>query len=1025
MAESESLIYYIIVISVISVLLLYWVSRLKNEIKSGKNAEKALLDEKEHKYRAMFESALVGVALNNKEGKLIEVNQAYLDIIGYTHDEVYQLTYWDITPEQYKDAEAFQLQSLNEKGRYGPYEKEYIHKNGHLVPVLLNGVRVIGSDNEPYTWSSIQDITLLKKTRLRELSRSHILELIASNQPLPIILNAIVKGVEEENPAMICSILLLDDSGNHLVRGAAPSLPEFYNEAINGVEIGVGVGSCGTAAFTNKRVIVESIPTHFYWANYTELAAKAKLGSCWSEPIRSTKGKVLGTFAIYHCKANQPTKADINLIEQTASLASIAIEKTQDNLALKAKGEQMQLVLAGAELGFWDWNIVTGKVERNERWATMLGYTHKEIQKTTMQWADFVHPDDREKAWQSINDVLEGRSKIHSVEYRMLTKGGGYSWVLDQANVMKRDDNGNPLRMSGTHTDITDRKIAEEKIKLAASVFTHARESITITDTQGVIIDVNDTFTEITGYAREEVLGKTPRMLKSGKQAKEFYVEMWQALLNEGHWYGEIWNRRKNGELFAEMKAISAVLDEQGVTTHYVALGNDITQIKVHQDQLESIAHFDTLTKLPNRTLLADRLNQAMVQCNRHKQSLAVVFLDLDGFKHVNDTYGHDVGDELLIALSNRMKHALREGDTLARFGGDELVAVLVDLDRVEDCEPVLERLLHAASEPTILGDAIINVSASIGVTIYPQDSVDADQLMRHADQAMYVAKESGKNRYHLFDTVQDDAIKEQHESLGAIRTAIDNNQFVLYYQPKVNMKTGNVTGVEALIRWQHPELGLLSPAEFLPVIEHNTMMIDVGEWVIDTVLTQISQWQKIDPDLPISTSVNIAALQLEQPDFTQRLTHILAAHPEVKPCYLELEVLETTALDDVNHVSTVMNDCVEAGVKFALDDFGTGYSSLTYLRRLPVNLIKIDQSFVRDMLIDNDDLAIVEGVIGLAKSFKRDVIAEGVETIEHGTALLELGCELAQGYGIAKPMPANEIPAWIKRWRPDQSWCE
>ena len=377
----------------------------------------------------------------------------------------------------------------------------------------------------------------------------------------------------------------------------------------------------------------------------------------------------------------------------------------------------------------------------------------------------------------------------------------------------------------------------------------------------------------------------------------------------------------------------------------------------------------------------------------------------------------------MLIALSVRMKEALREGDSLARIGGDEFVSVLADLTRVEDCEPVLERLLLAASEPVTIDDVVFNISASIGVTLYPQDNVEGDLLMRHADQAMYVAKESGKNRYHLFDTVQDDAVKIQRESLDAIRNALDHHQFVLYYQPKVNMRTGKVMGVEALIRWQHPERGLLNPIEFLPVIENSPMSIEIGDWVVDTALTQISQWQSAGLNLPIGISVNIAAVQLQQPDFTDKLKVLLAAHPDVEPRKLELEVLETSALEDVHHVSIIMTACMSLGVKFALDDFGTGYSSLTYLRRLPASLIKIDQSFVRDMLVDSDDLAIVEGVISLARSFKRDVIAEGVETIEHGTKLLQLGCELAQGYGIAKPMPAKDIPVWVSEWTPDTDW--
>jgi diguanylate cyclase (GGDEF)-like protein/PAS domain S-box-containing protein len=565
-------------------------------------------------------------------------------------------------------------------------------------------------------------------------------------------------------------------------------------------------------------------------------------------------------------------------------------------------------------------------------------------------------------------------------------------------------------------------KLADE-LALAAKVFTHAREGIMITDAQGNIIEVNDTFSLTTGYSREESIGKKPRIANFGRQTCEFYVDMLNAIMTEGYWSGEVWSRRKNGEMYAEIKTISAVHDEHGITTHYVALGNDITPMKEHQTQLEYIAHYDILTNLPNRVLLADRLSQAMLQCRRHEHLLAVVFLDLDGFKAVNDAYGHNVGDELLIALSMRMAGALRECDTLSRIGGDEFVAVLANLATVEDCQPVVERLLLAASESVTVGDVVLNISASIGVTLYPQDNSDTDLLMRHADQAMYRAKELGKNCYHVFDTAIDDAVKVRQESLEAIRYALDNDEFVLYYQPKVNMKTGAVVGVEALIRWQHPKRGLLSPIEFLPVIENNPMMIEMGEWVIDTALAQIIQWQTTELNSLLTISVNIAAVQLQQPYFTQRLTALLAANVGVEPRYLELEVLETSALDDVHHISKTMNACNELGVSFALDDFGTGYSSLTYLRRLPASLIKIDQSFVRDMLVDSDDLAIVTGVIALAKSFNRDVIAEGVETIAHGKALLELGCHLAQGYGIARPMPANEILAWVNNWKPHVSW--
>jgi diguanylate cyclase (GGDEF)-like protein len=418
---------------------------------------------------------------------------------------------------------------------------------------------------------------------------------------------------------------------------------------------------------------------------------------------------------------------------------------------------------------------------------------------------------------------------------------------------------------------------------------------------------------------------------------------------------------------------------------------------------------------------LADRLTHSMKHSQRQQSLLVVAFIDLDRFKKINDTCGHIVGDQLLIVVSSRMKEVLRDEDTLARIGGDEFVAVMENIQTMADCEPILERLLLAASAPVVLGGARLEVSASIGVSIYPQDGVDADQLIRHADQAMYIAKQQGKNRYRLFDSAHNTEMVNQHEALERIRKALDLSEFLLYYQPKVNMKTGEMIGVEALIRWQCPERGLIGPNEFLPVIEEHVLGIALGEWVIGTALSQIKAWQTLG--LNIAVSVNISAIQLQSDDFATRLAELLAAFPEVAPSALELEVLETSAIDDLLQVSETMLACIKLGVNFALDDFGTGYSSLSHLRRLPASLIKIDQTFVRDMLIDTDDLSIVESVVVLAKTFKREVIAEGVESIPHGVALLHLGCELAQGYGIAKPMMAKDIPLWAENWQPDVAW--
>ncbi len=619
---------------------------------------------------------------------------------------------------------------------------------------------------------------------------------------------------------------------------------------------------------------------------------------------------------------------------------------------------------------------------------------------------------------------LMATGESQACELQMHDLAGTAFWARLQTCIA-RDADGLPV-WRVVLTDISERKQAEARLFLLGNVFSHAREGILITAVGGTIIDVNDSFSRITGYPRDEVLGRTPQMLSSGYQQKSFYTALWQDLLEKGHWHGELWNRRKNGERYAIQQTISAIYDAQSNTRHFVALFSDVTELKKQERALEHIAHYDTLTTLPNRVQLAEQLKRTMAQALLHGKRLAVAYLDLDGFKAINDHHGHAAGDQLLIAIAARMKQALREGDSLARIGGDEFVAVLLDLPDGIASAPMLTRLLAAAAQPELIGDdggtLVLQVSASLGVTFYPQtDEVDADQLLRQADQAMYQAKLAGKNRYHLFDAEQDRSIRGHHESLERIRRALNAREFLLYYQPKVNMRTGAVIGAEALIRWQHPDKGLLPPAAFLPVIEEHPLAIDIGEWVIDTALSQLEAWHAVGLDIPVS--VNICARQLQEAHFVERLRGLLAAHPQIKPGCLEMEVLETSALEDLVQVSQVISACREIGVIFALDDFGTGYSSLTYLKRLAVAQLKIDQSFVRDMLDDPDDLSILEGVLGLAIAFRRQVIAEGVETVEHGKMLLQLGCELAQGYGIARPMPADEMPGWSAAWRPDASW--
>ena len=703
-------------------------------------------------------------------------------------------------------------------------------------------------------------------------------------------------------------------------------------------------------------------------------------------------------------------------------------------------GERLELALEAAGLDLWENDLLTGEIPlKATRTLMELGYSESEAVQYMEDMYAIVHPEDAPMVKVAISDHLAGVTDQYRCEFRLATSSGAWLWYANYGKVMDRNCSNSGCRFIGVTFNIDDRKRKERELielnqKLSEQIFERnlteqaliesekrfktlangTFEGIAIIE-NGLLVDVNNQLASMVGYDRCKMVGK----LVQDFIAPENHDRVMEHVRNKSDSHIEFCLLRMDGSRML-VEARGNTIEQDGLARRLVSL-RDITLLKQYQQGLERSAYFDTLTGLPNRAQKSALLRQAITQCQRHSSSLAVAYIDLDGFKVVNDNYGHKTGDDLLIALSQRMQKALRDGDTLARIGGDEFVVVITNLETPSEYEPVLQRLLLAAALPVKIAGLNLQVSASIGVAIYPMDSSDADMLIRHADQAMYQAKRAGKNRYHLFDVAQDAAIQNQHDSLAQIRHALDNNEFVLYYQPKVNMKTGSVIGAEALIRWQHPERGLLPPAAFLPIIEDHEISLELGAWVINTALNQLGEWQSAG--LQISISVNVGARQLLNAGFSSFLRTQLSAHPEINPAQLELEILETSAFEDLAQVSEIMRVCQAMGVQFSLDDFGTGYSSLTYLKNLPADTLKIDQSFVRDMLEDMDDLSIVEGVLGLARAFRRNVIAEGVETIAHGTLLLSYGCELAQGYGIAPPMPASTLPEWVAAWRPNVEW--
>jgi len=575
--------------------------------------------------------------------------------------------------------------------------------------------------------------------------------------------------------------------------------------------------------------------------------------------------------------------------------------------------------------------------------------------------------------------------------------------------------------MIGIH--LVERRHGEQRQRLWDSLVLQLHEGLLITDAELRVLDLNPAYTEITGESRDEVLGRLPQCLEPSADAaaREQQAAVRAGLRERGRWCGEVMQRRRDGDPCTLQLTISTVPGPDGQVRHHLLVVSDITGQRLQREQLERQAHFDELTRLPNRARLSQMLDDAMAATEREGGLLAVCYLDLDHFKPVNDRFGHAAGDRLLIELAARLRGALRSNgrwsDAAARLGGDEF-ALLLRAATIDEARVAVERALRIVCEPYALqpGAAGVQITASVGATVYPIDRSDADTLLRHADHAMYSAKQAGRNGYLFFDPEHSRRTEARVMAVGRVQEALDRRELVLHYQPKVDMRRGVVLGFEALLRWNHPEQGLLPPAQFLPLIEHTGLSARIGDWVLEQALEQLAHWQKMG--LELTVSVNVSARHLQEADFAQRLTELLARRPQAFGTRLELEVLETAALADVAYTSALMQRCRRLGVRFALDDFGTGYSTLTYLKQLPVDVLKIDRSFVSNMLADSQDLAIVEGVIGLARTFGCTVVAEGVEAPAQARTLIGLGCDIGQGMGIAPALPAEQVYRWVRGYR-------
>ena len=651
----------------------------------------------------------------------------------------------------------------------------------------------------------------------------------------------------------------------------------------------------------------------------------------------------------------------------------------------------------------------------NPAFQQITGYSEGEI---IGQTPAFLHNKGGET--ESLNNLQKAIFSGNQYQGNLLNyKKDGTPFWSDLSINPVNDAQGKTTHYVGVTRDITETRLMHQELRIAATAF-ESLHGIMVTDSKGVILRVNNAFSEMTGYTAEEVIGKSPALLKSGRHEPDFYDDMWRQLTETGTWYGEIWDRRKNGDIFPKWQTITAVRGADASTTHYVAAFTDISESKAAEAEITNLAFYDPLTQLPNRRLLLDRLQRALVTSVRQQRNGALMFIDLDNFKTLNDTLGHDKGDLLLQQVAKRLSECVREGDTVARIGGDEFVLVLEGLssnllDAAGQGELIGEKILESLNQPYDLITQEYHTTPSIGITLFCGHDIGVDELLKQADIAMYQSKAAGRNTLHFFQPDMQASVSARSTLEGDLRKGLRENQFTLAYQPQVFEKHGLVTGVEALLRWNHPIRGAISPVEFIPVAEETGLILPLGLWVLETACTRLASWANDPLTAHLSMAVNVSARQFNHPGFIEQVTNTLAS-TGANPQLLKLELTESLFLNNVEDTISKMVTLKALGVTFSLDDFGTGYSSLTYLKRLPLDQLKIDQSFIRDVLTDPNDAAITRAVVALGQNLGLKIIAEGVETTGQQKFLAENGCHAYQGYLYSRPLEIEAFERYLNK---------
>jgi len=962
------------------------------------------LESSEARYRELVEQLHEAIFLTDASGRLSFVNPAWQTISGYSIQESLGRPLLDFVEDDHQEEVGQQISAILSRQANGWLGELRLRDAGghpHWVSLRLAAA-------ELGLRGSLSDIQERRHSQALQEARNAVLDRMLAQRPLQESLGDMAQRLEQINPQMLVSIMRLEQGRLRVL--AAPSLPGHYVEQVDGCAARLGVGSCGHAAASGELTVVEDIREHPHWLDFREAARLAGLRACWSLPFKNDQGDVLGVFGIYHRRVTHPSADDIALVVEFTRLAGLAVrqqqrdsERLQSELRFRATFEQAAIGIAHlAPDGHW--------LRVNQRLCQMLGYPREELIQLTFQ--DVTHPDDLENDLDLTQQLLSGELSRLNMEKRYVRRDGSTLWANLSATLV-RHTNGEPHYFISVVEDIGLRKQQEQALRQAATVFESTQEGVVVVDAQRRILTSNPAFTSITGLSQQEVLGRRLPLLPGSDLDRTRYRTLWRKVQDSGHWQGELSSRRQDGSRFPFWLTVSRVRDCDPQQPQYVLTFTDLSQYRDSQERLAHLAHFDPLTDLPNRLYAMERLNHALEHAQRHNERVAVLYFDLDNFKTINESLGHKVGDELLVAVARRLQQRLRNEDTLARLSSDEFLVVLENLQRPEEAATIARTLIELLERPLPLGNGgrEAYLSASIGISLYPDDGLSGDDLLRNADSALHQAKQEGRNTFRFYTQGLTHQAHTRLTLEGRLRQALKRNELLLHYQPLVDAESGRAIGVEALLRW-HSSEGMVSPAQFIPLAEETGLIVPIGTWVLREACRQMQFWRQQGVALQ-TLAVNLSPRQFRQADLLQQVREAL--HDSgLPPEYLELEITEGALIENVEQAQASLAALKGLGLKLAIDDFGTGYSSLAYLQRFPLDKLKIDQSFMRGVPEDQANLEIVATIVGLARNLKLRVLAEGVETAEQLRALRQLGCEQCQGYLFSRPLSAVQLVHWL-----------